>query len=365
MSQNYFSNKYVNTTDSAAFFNNSNATSDYLPMDIAPLAKQAMYAANVFIFLTGIPGNVIVIFIFGYQKRMERSFDVYVVSLAFADVLASFFVPITTIHDLMTDLLHWNILGGFGCKLFVSMDHLTMLASVFTLLVISVERVRVIARSKMVVGHQRSRRHSLYVVVLLWLSAIIIVSPFTSVTKLVNGQCTYRCTQAYMFIYYAVYTTFTCFLPLCLIVAMRFLSDYVLQKRVIPGEGKSMEIRRKQQYLGITKIFSVIAVLFFLLTGPGMVVSFVVSYYGTFKPEVYWKTIELAQPLHYFTYTLSHFNSCINPFIYAQIHRFAKKFLTKLLSVQKTHFDIQNSTAITYRTRAVPRVSLSGDGRAL
>ena len=90
----------------------------------------------------GIPGNVIVVFLFGYQKQMRRPFDVYVVSLAVADVTASFFVPIVTIHDLWTDLRHWKLLGNVGCKLFVSIDHMTMLASVFTLLVISIERVR-------------------------------------------------------------------------------------------------------------------------------------------------------------------------------------------------------------------------------
>ena len=116
--------------------------SEHAIMVISSTTKELLYCAYSIIFVLGILGNLLVIFMFGYKKKFERTFDVYIVSLAFADLFASFFNPIVTIHDLITDLKEWKLLGTFGCKLFVSIDHLSMLVSAQTLIIISVERMR-------------------------------------------------------------------------------------------------------------------------------------------------------------------------------------------------------------------------------
>ena len=71
-----------------------------------------------------------------------RGFDVYIVSLAVADLLMALISPLVTIHDLLTNLNEWKLLGSFGCKLFVSINHVTMLVSASMLIIISLERIR-------------------------------------------------------------------------------------------------------------------------------------------------------------------------------------------------------------------------------
>ena len=66
----------------------------------------------------------------------------YIVSLAVADLLLALVTPVVTVHDLLTDHSQWKLLGKFGCKVFVSIDHLTMLVSASMLLIISTERMR-------------------------------------------------------------------------------------------------------------------------------------------------------------------------------------------------------------------------------
>ena len=63
-------------------------------------------------------------------------------SLAVADLLLALVSPLVTIHDLITNLNEWKLLGGFGCKVFVSIDHVTMLVSASMLIIISLERIR-------------------------------------------------------------------------------------------------------------------------------------------------------------------------------------------------------------------------------
>ena len=87
-------------------------------------------------------GNMMVIYIIGVKSKLSRSFDIRIVSLACADLLASIFTPLVAIHDIETDHSMWNLGGSFGCKVFVAIDHITVYVSAFTLVVISTERLR-------------------------------------------------------------------------------------------------------------------------------------------------------------------------------------------------------------------------------
>ena len=75
-------------------------------------------------------------------------------------------------------------------------------------------------------------------------------------------------------------------------------------------------------------MFGVISVVFFTLTTPNMAMSFVVSYYGTFDGEAFHRVIGTLQPIQYALYTMSHFNCCVNPFIYARMQRSLKRYFT-------------------------------------
>ena len=111
-------------------------------MNISQLAKDIMLASYIFIFVVGIVGNVEVIYIIGIIDKLEKSCDIQIISLAVADVLSAMFVPIVAIYDIVVNLEEWKLLGSLGCKLFVSIDHMTTLVSVFILVSISMKRLR-------------------------------------------------------------------------------------------------------------------------------------------------------------------------------------------------------------------------------
>ena len=120
--------------------NNLTATENFLTM--TNTTKLTLYICYAIIFVLGAVGNTMVIYIMGIKNKHVSSCDIHIVSLATADILTAIFAPLVAVHDLMTDFEQWYLLGTDGCKLFVSITHITMLASVFCLIVISFGRQR-------------------------------------------------------------------------------------------------------------------------------------------------------------------------------------------------------------------------------
>ena len=100
------------------------------------------YCAFSLMFVIGSIGNSAVIYIITLKHHSKKSnFDIYIISLAITDLLASIFLPVVMIHDLYTEWNHWH-LGSFGCKILVPMPHINSLVSALMLVVISFDRLR-------------------------------------------------------------------------------------------------------------------------------------------------------------------------------------------------------------------------------
>ena len=92
--------------------------------------------------IIGTTTNAAVCYIIGIKNRFAKRFDVFLVSLATTDLLASAFLPIVTIHDLVTDEQCWYILGDGGCKIFETMVPFTAMVSSMMLVLIATGRLR-------------------------------------------------------------------------------------------------------------------------------------------------------------------------------------------------------------------------------
>lgn len=101
------------------------------------------YVAFSLMFVVGTVGNSVVMYIITIKKVAKKTnFDIYILSLAAADLLASIFLPVVMIHDLYTKWHHWYLAGDFGCKALLPMPHINSLVSALMLIVISFDRLR-------------------------------------------------------------------------------------------------------------------------------------------------------------------------------------------------------------------------------
>ena len=115
----------------------------YIPITSISM-KIIYYIIYAFIIFVGTSGNSMVIYAVGVKKRADRkmnSCDVYIISLAIADLLSSIFIPPLILYYIYTDHKGWHLFGEVGCKLFGGpMISLSTLVSSLMLVVISLKR---------------------------------------------------------------------------------------------------------------------------------------------------------------------------------------------------------------------------------
>ena len=117
-----------------------NNSSKSEPFMLQNVEKVALISAYCLVSIIGIPGNISIFFIFLRKKKRYSSGTTFIISLAFSDLMASIFIPVVMIHDLVN--LGGYSFGSVGCKLLSSMNILTTLASAWNLVLISLERLR-------------------------------------------------------------------------------------------------------------------------------------------------------------------------------------------------------------------------------
>ena len=119
----------------------NNATKDAFTFSFSTELKVCLYVLYVLIFLFGTIGNSLVCYIIGLKKRRQPSGDIFIVSLAVADLLASVSVPVLMISDMASDFKVWHF-GHIGCHILPSISPITLVASSWSLVVISLDRYR-------------------------------------------------------------------------------------------------------------------------------------------------------------------------------------------------------------------------------
>ena len=115
-----------------------------LSYEFAPVqgvAKQFCYILYSLVLFFGVCGNAIVFYVLGYRKRRRNSGDIYVLSLACADFLASLFMPMVFLNDLVTNYSGW-LYGKAMCYILNPFSLATICASGWSLVFISLNRYR-------------------------------------------------------------------------------------------------------------------------------------------------------------------------------------------------------------------------------
>lgn len=126
----------------------------------------SLIAVSVVIFLLGLCGNALVIWITGFKMKKSVNTTWYM-SLAISDFVFCAFLPLSIAHMALED---W-IFGHFMCKFASSLMFINMFSSIFLLVIISVDRC-VSVMFPVWAQNQRTIQKASVVVVLAWLLAI-------------------------------------------------------------------------------------------------------------------------------------------------------------------------------------------------
>ncbi|XP_067255080.1 C3a anaphylatoxin chemotactic receptor-like [Chanodichthys erythropterus] len=155
-------------------FNEFNLSETY---SVSPEVRNSMRVISLVVFsltfLLGVPGNIFVVYIAG--MKMKRTVNtIWFLNLATADLLCCLSIPFS-IAEILLDH-HWPY-GSVMCKILPSVVVINMFASVFTLNLISLDRVTQVITPVWAQNHRNLFLARLSCVVA-WVLALVLSLPF-------------------------------------------------------------------------------------------------------------------------------------------------------------------------------------------
>nr|XP_012231187.1 PREDICTED: tachykinin-like peptides receptor 99D isoform X3 [Linepithema humile] len=210
----------VTTYDYDGYHNGSNYT-DLEPRNqfVLPWWRQMIWTflfACMIAVATG--GNLIVIWIVLAHRRMRTVTNYFLVNLSIADAMVSTLNVIFNYTYMLNS--HWPF-GTLYCKISQFIAVLTICASVFTLMAISIDRYMAIVNP---LRPRMGKKATLCVAIVIWIVGVILSLPmlvfYTTYTQnFINGEVRVICYGAWPntydeYLYNVVFTILTYFLPI-------------------------------------------------------------------------------------------------------------------------------------------------------
>ncbi|XP_078274542.1 urotensin-2 receptor [Rhinoraja longicauda] len=269
--------------------------------------------------LMGAVGNVYVLVVMNLSMRFTGSLYAYIVNLALADLLYLTTIPFVVCTYFVKD---WYF-GELGCRFLLSLDFLTMHASIFILTVMSMERY--LAVVKPLATYRKNNGYRRIIISVVWLVSFLLALPTMIMTNLrefaKNGTIKHMCHSTWPEHTYRIYLTVlfnTCILAPGILIG--FL--YIKLARTYWTSQSRKEVKKAPKRKILFLIFGIVLI------------------YGIcFLPLWAWQLFRLyfneSAPIspttvaivNLFVTCLAYCNSCINPFLYTLLTKNYKEYL--------------------------------------
>ncbi|XP_076055529.1 allatostatin-A receptor-like [Oratosquilla oratoria] len=281
------------------------------------------------IVLVGLFGNTLVVIVIIVNKTMRSTTNYLIFSLAVADLLFIVFcVPFTASDYILSS---WPF-GIIWCKTVQYLTYVTAYTSVYTLLLLSLDRFLAVVHPIAAMSI-RVERNAIYAIVGTWTIILTSCIPLyqahgIQTVTLDGGRELYQhCSflnDEYNHPAFQIGFTFTMyFVPLTVIVVLYLLILNRLWYGVVPGGNRSAEnVRGKKR---VTRMVVIVVVTFIVCWFPIQIVLLLKSLdlYKMSTPKI---ILQIAAQV------LAYINSCVNPILYAFLSDPFRKAFRKVIA---------------------------------
>ncbi|XP_042346476.1 chemokine-like receptor 1 [Plectropomus leopardus] len=297
----------------------------------------------------GVLGNGLVIWVTKFKMKKTVN-TVWFLNLAVADFLFTAFLPLNVIYVALG--FHWPF-GKLMCKLYSTISFLNMFASVYILVVISVDRCVSVVWPVWAQNH-RSPRKAYFVCLGVWILSLILSTPFFIFrdTGRLNANkeniyCFYNLTfpndnktqslnQLIQLRFQVI--TITRFL-LCFVVPFTVIvSCYaVIIHRI--RRNRTLASKSSRSF----KIITAVITTFFLCWAPYHIMNLIemINFIPAYRSETLIYVVTVGVPI---TSSLAYINSCLNPVLYVFMGQdYKNKVYKSILKVLETAFKEEDS----------------------
>ncbi|KAH3716963.1 QRFP-like peptide receptor [Dreissena polymorpha] len=284
------------------------------------------------LIISAVLGNSLIILVVARTKRMQTTSNYFLVNLAVSDLLVTVCCSWVRLVD---DLTEGWVLGNVFCKLNSFAQVTSMVAGIFSLVLIACDRFFGIVF--VMKAHIIERRAS-YAIVIIWICAIAVASPLLFVRQEesriwanhVEIWCgdTWPTTEemepATGFIsmsfpgrkaYYTFVTVALYFIPIITMTVIYFLIIHTVWFTRTPGERisfKEIKVQRK-----VKRRVVIMLVIMLATFGLCWLPLEIVILYSEYRPHQDEQLPHWYSILEFVSYTLAFANSALNPLIYA------------------------------------------------
>ena len=270
----------------------------------------------VLIFIMGVSGNSLVIYIFGYKVKQRRSrFETFLLILAFVDLVSSILIPAAFIYLTLTGFQSWHF-STIGCKIIPSLLQISVTVTHGALVAISWERYQALVHPM----EQRSTSLKLALwFVSVGIMSLILVSPYME-TLTVHSKSTYG-TKSCM---PSSEKTSISMLSACLnllrdIIALTVMSVFRFSvNKALLHQWKGSSSQRIKFSIKGRRLLKMVTVIFSVLILPLDVYHVVIyAIFLSIPPEKLNSSYQYIQLGNIFLTIVQAFNSVTNVFVYA------------------------------------------------
>ena len=284
----------------------------------------------IFIMLTGFGGNLLVILIFSTRWSVLKTCEIFMISLAVADIIGTFTIPLDRLRELLQ--LHDEGSGDFiGCQISTWLASTCISVSSLTLVAIAIDRF-------VIVAWPLKLRHGpkfviFFAIFITWLIGGAYAAPyFVYLEQKHNPVFGYHCQVMLEQKEHKKYISAIFILQLLIpLLVMIFLYSFIVFKlrsgsvsaRRLSETDNVVRIRTLRQRKA-TKLFVVVVVVFTVLVLPYNILMLLLSYgHLPYSPE--------NRRIYNCFVLMQAANSCVNPMIYSRLHKSFRKSTLSLL----------------------------------
>ncbi|XP_039407260.1 melatonin receptor type 1A [Corvus cornix cornix] len=340
--------------------NESELNSSVLPRDPPaegaprrqPWVTSALAAILIFTIVVDLLGNLLVILSVYRNKKLRNAGNVFVVSLAVADLI----VAIYPYPLVLTSVFHngWK-LGYLHCQISGFLMGLSVIGSIFNITGIAINRYCYICHS-LKYDKLYSDKNSLCYIVLIWVLTFVAIVPNLFVGSLQYDPRIYSCTFAQsVSSAYTIAVVFFHFLLPIAIVTFCYLRIWILviqvRRRVKPDNNPRLKPHDFRNFVTMFVVFVLFAVCWAPLNFIGLAVA------------VNPKTVipRIPEWLFVSSYYMAYFNSCLNAIVYGLLNqnfrREYKRIIVTFCTAKVFFQDSSNDAGDRMRSKPSPLIT--------
>eukprot|EP00794_Sanderia_malayensis_P009318 gene9318-10301_t len=277
------------------------------------------------ISLVGILGNGYVCVRIVTKSAKISHFTILLISLASADLLSCLVSPIALVHDLITlSFGHGKwYLGDVMCVLLPALTPMLLAASTWTLVVISIERFRVVAYP--VSANQDKILISVGTLLVVWTSAACLSVPMGLTWRMEKGEAcmetSNHLSDKQQFAYLVAVTIIIWVIPCFILTFVYTATARQLKASQMQHADDRAVARTLKQTRRIVRMFVILVVLFSLLSLPYAAFFCAIRYIKAYRHDLLNSKSRINELALWNTvlFTSCLLNSAINPIFYAKI----------------------------------------------